>query len=123
MQFLIIGLGGFLGAIARFLMIKYLNPLVSFIPFGIFAANVTGSFLMGLLLYLTISGQYVPESYKNFIAIGFLGSFTTMSTLATDSFRMMDSGEFFLAFINLIFNVFFCLLAVLLGKITAEYIF
>src|SRR5665648_1212894 len=73
----LIGTGGFFGAIARYLISTSAAPLVSTL-----IVNITGSFLLGLLMYANeYTGMFSPKT-RYFAATGFLGSFTTFSTFA-----------------------------------------
>ena len=111
-----IGIGGFLGSISRYLVSKYMNNFVATIPLGTFIVNITGSFLLGFILYSIALEKSIPSNFRDFITIGFIGAYTTMSTLAYESFRLMDGKEFLYFSINIVSNVFFCLLAVFIGK-------
>ncbi len=111
-----IGFGGFLGSISRFLVSKYLNSFVTTFPLGTFTVNFIGSLLLGFILYSISFGKSVPTNVRDFISIGFIGAFTTMSTFAYESFTLFEGKEFFYFGLNLFFNIFLCLIAVYLGK-------
>ena len=111
-----IGFGGFLGSISRYLVSKYLNNFVTTFPLGTFTVNVIGSLLLGFVLYSISFGKSVPTNARDFITIGFIGAFTTMSTFAYESFRLFEGKEFFYFGLNLFFNIFLCLISVYLGK-------
>lgn len=113
---LLVGLGGFFGAVVRFLVVHYLSPYMGSFPLGILVVNVVGSFLMGFLLFITANDQVIPDVYKGLIAVGFLGSLTTMSALAFDSYLFAEEGDFLMAVANMILNVVLCFSAVVLGK-------
>ena len=78
---LIIGIGGFLGAVSRY----YLSEMASkdVFPYGTLAVNFIGCLLLGFMLFSSL--YTFPVEYRNFIAVGFLGSFTTMSTFSYET--------------------------------------
>ena len=104
---LIIGIGGFFGAISRFLLS---NSVAT--PFDTLAVNVIGSFALGMLMFDTQLLGYVSPRMRMGLGIGFLGSFTTFSTFAVQSYRMIPT----LAVLNITTNVILTLVAVFLGR-------
>lgn len=92
---IIIGLGGFLGSISRYLVHQALFKLwpVAF-PWGTFAVNITGSFLLGVLLALTEHYKLLSTEWRVFLGIGFCGSFTTYSTFALESFTLLQQKNY-----------------------------
>ena len=104
---LIIGIGGFFGAISRFLLS---NSVAT--PFDTLAVNVIGSFALGMLMFDTELLGYVSPRMRMGLGIGFLGSFTTFSTFAVQSYRMIPT----LAVLNITTNVILTLVAVFLGR-------
>lgn len=115
-QILYIGLGGFLGAIMRFLISRFAGNYFSSFPLGTLFVNVTGSLLLGFIVYSVSFGKNISPEFRDFMTIGFIGAFTTMSTFAYESFRLAELSEFMYLFFNLFLNVFLCLLAVYVGR-------
>ena len=116
MQILYIGLGGFLGAIMRFLISRFVGNYFSSFPLGTLVVNVSGSLLLGFIVYSVSFGKNISPELRDFMTIGFIGAFTTMSTFAYESFRLAELSEFMYLFFNLFPNVFLCLLAVYVGR-------
>lgn len=115
-QILYIGLGGFLGAVMRFLISRFVGNYFSSFPLGTLIVNVTGSLLLGFIVYSVSFGKNISPEFRDFMTIGFIGAFTTMSTFAYESFRLAELSEFMYLFFNLFLNVFLCLLAVYVGR-------
>lgn len=107
MNFLLVALGAALGAPARFLIDARFRTITDR-PFGIFAINVTGSFLIGLTLSTS-------EQWHDFLVIGFLGSFTTWSTFMLDLYLGFELKKYKEVAINLTASLFFGLLAAWCG--------
>ncbi|MBK8553730.1 MAG: fluoride efflux transporter CrcB [Ignavibacteria bacterium] len=116
MQIIYIGIGGFLGAVSRFLLAKFINNYFTSFPLGTLIVNVSGSFLLGFIVYSFLNGKNVSAEFRDFSTIGFIGAFTTMSTFAYESFRLAELSEYLYFGLNIFLNVFLCLLAVYLGR-------
>jgi CrcB protein len=103
---LIIGIGGFLGAVARYLIGLWISQIWerSF-PLGTFFINVSGSFLIGLLMVLLTERLMLNPQWRMFLVIGFLGAYTTFSTFEYETGALIRDGETFLAAANVIFSV------------------
>ncbi len=103
----LIGAGGFLGAIARYFLSGYAQSISQtvFFPFGTMAVNLLGCMLIGFLSYLgEVSISFAPEMRLS-LMIGFLGSFTTFSTFAHETFELIRDGSSFYAMLNVVTNV------------------
>ena len=121
-KLLIIGLGGFVGAILRYSLsgvIQSASRSVSF-PYGTLGVNVIGCFFIGLLSFLVESrGLFTPET-RLFLAIGLLGSLTTFSTFGNETFELMRDSAFILAAANIGAQIFIGLAAVWCGRAMAH---
>lgn len=117
LNFLFVGIGGFIGATLRYLMSLGINKLVEskVFPFAIMSVNLIGSFLIGYFIALLQHQNSNNESMKSLIVIGLLGSFTTFSTFSLDNFQMIEQGKFINLAINIIFSVTAGILLVWLG--------
>lgn len=107
MRYLLVALGAAFGAPARFLIDSRFRKITDQ-PVGIFAINVTGSFLIGLTLGST-------QHWHDLLAIGFLGSFTTWSTFMLDLFLGYELKRYKSVAINLIASLTCGLLAAWAG--------
>ena len=113
---LYIGIGGFIGAVARFVISRFLGNYFPSFPFGTLTVNVLGSFVLGFVMYGIAFGKSMNPELRDFITIGFVGAFTTMSAFAYESFRLAELSEYFYFALNIFLNVFLCILAVFLGR-------
>jgi fluoride exporter len=115
-KLLYIGFGGFLGSISRYLAAKFVNNYFNSFPLGTLFVNVTGSFLLGFIIYSFVTGKNISPEFRDFSTIGFIGAYTTMSTFAYESFRLIELNEIILFIFNIVLNIVLCLLAVYFGK-------
>ena len=107
---LAVGLGGFLGAIARVYVVHLSNKtFVSDFPYGVLTVNIVGSFLIGVLFAIFAAYSFSTD-IKSFLTTGFLGAFTTYSTFAIESFFLLETS-FFLGIANMALNLFGSVLA------------
>ena len=113
MQYLLIGLGGFFGANARFLVSSWAARLlgVSF-PYGTFIANISGSLLLGVTIAILHDRGLLASPQRHFFVVGFLGAYTTFSTFAYESMQLFQNGAVLLGVLNIVGSVLVGLLAV-----------
>lgn len=93
-QFFLVFIGGGLGSVLRFIIGKWLNNTQNGIPYGTFAANILGSFLIGLILGYAAKNNNLSEGQILLLATGFCGGFTTFSTFAYENHMLLKSGDF-----------------------------
>lgn len=116
---LLVGIGGFIGAILRYVLGGWIqNGFVNF-PVGTLTINTIGSFFLGLIMYLSEYQGLFSDQTRIFLTIGILGAFTTLSTFGYESFRLLDDSKLILMAVNVVSTVLFSMLAVYLGKIVA----
>lgn len=114
-EFLLLGLGALAGAFLRYKIAE--SPIVlGVLPINILIINVVGSFILGMFVVISIHFNLDPK-YSIFMAIGFCGSFTTMSSFALQSVSLIDSKHFVLFGLNLIGNVGLSILALVAGRV------
>lgn len=116
LQLLFIGIGGFFGSIVAFLLTKSFNPLLISLPLGTLLVNTTGCFFIAVIFYGVTHGRNIPPYIIDFLAYGFIEAYTTMSSVAYDSFKFIERGSYSLFFLNLFVNLAFAIFAVYLGK-------
>jgi CrcB protein len=116
-QIFFVGLGGFIGAILRYLISGWVQSLSKSIdfPYGTLAVNVLGCLIIGLLSQLAAArGLFGPDS-RALIFIGVLGAFTTFSTFSGETLNLIFDGNHLLALANIGLQLSLCLGAVWLG--------
>ena len=90
-EFLLVSAGSFVGGGLRFLTAKMLgNVLASTFPWGTFAVNILGSFLIGL--FYGLSDPVLSPNARLLLTVGFCGGFTTFSTFANEGLTFIKSG-------------------------------
>jgi CrcB protein len=120
-NYLIIGMGGFLGAVARYAIGVWIGQKWgrSF-PAGTLAVNISGSFLIGLFMVLFSERLMVNPQWRLFIVVGFVGAYTTFSTLEYETGALITDGEWGLALINVLFSVVAGFVALKIGELIAR---
>jgi CrcB protein len=116
MHVIYIGLGGFIGAVSRYLVSRYLGNLIPSFPLGTLAVNILGSFVLGFIVYSVAQGKTISPDMRDFITIGIIGGFTTMSTFAYESFRMAELNQMLFFTLNIALNIILCIAAIYAGK-------
>jgi len=109
---LLVALGGAAGSVARYLTVVAAARLVPGFPVGVMAANVLGSFLVGIL-FVVLTGPRAALS--PLLIMGFLGGFTTFSTFSLDAFRLWEGGAPGLAAVYVLGSVALSLAGVAAG--------
>ncbi len=106
-SYLFVAAGGAMGAMARFGLNVFLQRDVEF-PWGTFAANLLGCLVMGVVAQLIASTAWfnaagiVPDQYRLLFAVGFCGSFTTLSSIMLELNTMLQKNEIFYSFSYLV---------------------
>jgi len=100
-----IGVAGCLGALARYGLEGLVSRRAGAFPWGTFVVNVSGSFLLGVTVALLGDRLAVAPWLRATVAIGFLGAYTTFSTLSLESYRLLETRSYALAGANLVGSV------------------
>ena len=116
MTLVFVGAGGFFGAISRYLVDGWVSAATggSF-PWGTFVINVSGSFLLGLLFAASVERGILPADIRAPVLTGFIGAYTTFSTLTLETWRLIESGNDLLAIANIGGSLLLGLVAVAAG--------
>ncbi len=119
---LLVAVGGGLGAAARYLAgLWIVARLGADFPWGTFFVNVTGSFLIGIILVLVEGGE-LPPGARLFLAVGVLGGYTTFSSFSYETLQLMNGGGKVVepVLFNTLGQVLAGLLAVYLGVVVGR---
>lgn len=111
----VIALGGGLGALARYGLSTALPTQPGHFPWATFITNVTGCFLIGVLMVLVTDVWSAHRLVRPFLGVGVLGGFTTFSTYAVEIHGLLRPGTVGVAFLYLAGTLVTAMLAVLTG--------
>ena len=105
MIYLVVALGGFVGAPSRYLIDRAVNNRVeSDLPWGTFLVNISGSFVLGLLTGLSLS-NHLSSVAKALLGTGFCGAYTTFSTFTFETVRLIEVGQYLEATLNAVVSL------------------
>lgn len=116
-KILIVGLGGFIGSVFRYLLGNWVSRLLNNpeFPYGTLTVNILGCLVIGFLGGIVNLRQgFTPET-RLFLFVGILGGFTTFSSFGYETFLLLNNGKIFTAGINIVAQVFIGLAAVWIG--------
>lgn len=118
-----IGLGGILGANARYLVaIWAAQRWGADFPYGTLIINISGAFALGFFMAFLQDRAFIHAAYRWFFATGFCGAYTTFSTFTYESLRLFQDGSYLLGLINLVGSVVIGMLAVFVGFVLGRMI-
>ena len=120
-NYLVVGLGGFLGAVARYIVALWIGQRWGRIfPFGTFFINISGCFLISLLMSLLTEKFMVNPQLRLFLVVGFLGAYTTFSTFEYETGTLVRDGEWSIALANVLLSVIVGFVALKAGEYIAR---
>jgi CrcB protein len=118
MTLLLVGAGGFFGAIARYVVDGWVvTSTGGGFPWGTLVVNVTGSFVLGVLFAASVERDVLPAAIRAPVLIGFIGAYTTFSTLTLESWRLVEDGSYVAAFANIGGSMVLGMIAVVAGLV------
>ena len=111
-----VGIGGFIGASIRYLISMQSSKLLnSSIPLGTLIVNVLGGFLIGVIMELSASTDFISPNLKLFLTTGIMGGLTTFSTFSYETISLITDGRYLLGVSNIFLNLFLSLGGVILA--------
>jgi len=121
---LIVGSGGFIGSVMRYLVQIFVEKgMATTFPWGTFVANITGSFIIGIVFAFAEKGNLMNAEWRLFFAVGICGGFTTFSSFAYNNLIMIKENSIGYLLFNIGGSLFAGILAVYLGIILVRAIF
>ena len=122
LPYILIGVGGFMGANARFILARGVGALFETrFPLGTFIVNMSGSFLLGVLgAIIALKVMPYSEAMRLALGVGFLGAFTTFSTFEFETHALFEDGSSLIAATNMFASLFVGLIAVRAGIVVAK---
>jgi len=117
-EFALLAGSAVVGAFLRYKMVE--SPVAVYgLPVNVLAVNIVGSFVLGLFSVLSVALNLEPK-YTMLVAVGFCGSFTTMSSFALETSNLADANRFSLMALNILSNVGLSLAAVIGGRLLGD---
>lgn len=122
---IILGLGGFLGAVSRYLLSDFVQNMfkAANFPYGTLVVNVLGCFTLGLLAQIAGAKDLIDPQTRLFLMVGFIGAFTTFSTFSLESANLFQAGHNYTAAIYLIGSNILGIIFVFVGQAAASQFF
>jgi len=120
MAIIVVGLGGFIGACARYLLSTALTAALPHFPYGTLLSNVIAGFLIGFIIGLERQAPSLSEHAKLFWTTGLMGGLSTFSAFSLETIGMIEKGSYGLAGANVLLNVGLGLLCAFAGLMTAK---
>jgi fluoride exporter len=118
----LVAVGGLVGSVARYWLSGAVQDVTGHtFPSGTLVVNVSGSFVIGLVMALSLERGLLNDEWRILLTTGFCGGFTTMSTFSYETLVLLRDGESFLALWNAIVTFAACLGAAWLGSVVARF--
>ncbi len=114
-QLLLVFLGGGIGSCLRYLIGKYTSQNFNSFILGTFTANILGCLIIGIVLGITVRGNYINQNYALLLTAGFCGGFTTFSTFSAENYNLLKSGDLFQLALYTVASLVLGIAAVALG--------
>ena len=109
------------GGLARYYLSGWVYSLLGrAFPFGTFAVNIVGAYLIGLIMELGLRSTLISDTLRIGLTVGLLGGLTTFSTFSYETFSLLEDGQFLVAFANVLASVAVCLFCTWLGIVTVR---
>jgi CrcB protein len=117
-KYMVVGIGGFFGAIARYWLGGVIDQKMgSRFPYGTLVINISGSFLLGLIMTVLTERTHLSPNWRYLVPIGFIGAYTTFSTFEWETFAALRDGAWLVVGLDVSLSVVLGFIAVWLGVI------
>lgn len=109
------------GGLTRYYLSGWVYSLLGrAFPYGTLVVNIIGAYFIGLIMELGLRSSMLSDSLRVGLTVGFMGGLTTFSTFSYETFKLLEDGQFVLAFVNVLASVAVCLLCTWLGIVTVR---
>lgn len=109
------------GGLTRYYLSGWVYSLLGrAFPYGTLMVNIIGAYFIGLIMEFALRSTMIPDTLRIGLTVGFLGGLTTFSTFSYETFKLLEDGQFVMAFVNVLASVAVCLLFTWLGIITVR---
>ena len=104
------------GGLARYYLSGWVyNQMGRGFPYGTLVVNIIGAFFIGVIMELSMRSTMLSDTLRVGLTVGFMGGLTTFSTFSYETFRLLEDGQFLVAFANMLASVAVCLFFTWLG--------
>jgi len=118
----LVAIGGVAGSVARYWLSGAVQTLTDGVfPFGTLAVNVIGSFVVALVMALSLERGLIGPNLRLLLTVGFCGGFTTMSTFGYETVALLRDGQRMFALVNVTATLGATLVAVWLGGVITRF--
>lgn len=109
------------GGLTRYYLSGWVHSLLGrTFPYGTFVVNIIGAFCVGLIMELVMRSTLIPDTMRIGLTVGFMGGLTTFSTFSYETFKLLEDGQFTMAFVNVFASVLVCLVFTWLGVLAVR---
>jgi len=120
-KYLVIAVGGSIGAILRYLTGVYSAKFFgTWLPYGTLIVNVAGSFILSFFMILFLEKLSLDPLWRLFVAVGFCGSYTTLSSITYETLSIVMDGDYVRALLNIALNFGLSFLSAFTGIVLAR---
>ncbi|ACD66642.1 MAG TPA: fluoride efflux transporter CrcB [Sulfurihydrogenibium sp.] len=120
-KYLVIAVGGSIGAILRYLTGVYSAKFFgTWLPYGTLIVNVVGSFILSFFMILFLEKLSLDPLWRLFVAVGFCGSYTTLSSITYETLSIVMDGDYVRALLNIALNFGLSFLSAFAGIVLAR---
>ena len=117
---ILVGIGGFIGAILRYALSSVIQSDSSAIPMGTLLVNFLGTLLLGIVVYSAELVSFITPEIRIFLTIGVLGAFTTMSTFGHEAFTLFEEGKTIPLVVYVVATVLLVFLGIFVARISVN---
>ncbi|MCG6914631.1 fluoride efflux transporter CrcB [bacterium BMS3Abin03] len=122
-NYILVGIGAAIGGTFRYWISNVIFKIFSEnFPYGTLVVNVTGSFILGILMFYFNDRELLSPQLRLFLTVGFCGGFTTFSTFSFETMNLFRETQYLLGSINILLNLMLCLIGVFLAYLVTKLI-